>query len=60
MSGGRGEHLIELVLLTELHTLFPAVVALEEVSSDSPELNQLVPLQALGQRDVVKVIVGIY
>lgn len=42
-------HLIELVLLAELHTLFPAVVALEEVGSDSPELNQLVLLQALGQ-----------
>ncbi len=55
-----GGHLIELVLLAELHTLFPAVVALEEVGSDSPELNQLVLLQALSQRDVVKVVVGIY
>ena len=59
-SGGLNEHLIELVLLAELHTLFPAVVALEEVGSDSPELNQLVLLQTLSQRDVVKVVVGIY
>lgn len=45
----RKYHLIELILLAELHTLFPAVVAFEEVGSNSPELNQLMPLQALGQ-----------
>lgn len=54
------QHLIKLVLLAELHTLLPAVVALKEVSSDSPELNQLMLLHTLGQRDVVKVVVGIY
>ena len=52
--------LIELVLLAELHTLLPAIVALEEVGGDSPELNQLVLLEPLGQRDVVKVVVGVY
>lgn len=56
----RKGHLIKLVLLAELYALFPAVVALKQVGSDSPELNQLVLLQALGQWDVVKVIVGIY
>lgn len=63
MFGGRGggeSHLIELVFLAELHALLPAVIALEEVGSDSPELDQLVLLQALGQRDVVEVVVGIY
>ena len=54
------EYLVEFVLLAELHTLFPAVVSLEEVGSDPPELNQLVFLQALGKRDVVKVVIGIY
>lgn len=44
-----GGHLIELVLLAELHTLFPAVVALEKVGCDPPKLNQLMLLQALGQ-----------
>lgn len=53
-------HLIELVLFAELHTLFPAVVALEEIGSNPPELNQLMLLQALGQRDVIKVVIGIY
>lgn len=48
MFGG-GNNLVELVLLAQLNTLFPAVVALEKVGSDSPELNQLVPLQALRQ-----------
>lgn len=43
------KHLIEFIFLAELHTLFPAVVAFEEVGSNSPELNQLVLLQALGQ-----------
>jgi len=43
------KHLVELVLLAELHTLFPAVVALEEVGGNPPELNQVVLLQALGQ-----------
>lgn len=56
----RPPHLVELVFLAQLHTLLPSVVAFEEVSSDSPELNQLVLLQTLGQRDVVEVIVCIY
>jgi len=51
--------LVELVLLAELHALFPAVVALEEVGGDPPELDQLVLLQPLGQGDVVKVVVGV-
>lgn len=51
--------LVELVLLAELNALFPAVVALEQVGCDPPELNQLVFLQALGQRDVVEIVVGI-
>lgn len=52
-------HLVEFVLLTELNTLFPAVVALEKVGCDPPKLNQLVFLQTLGQWDVVKVVIGI-
>lgn len=42
-------HLVELVLLAELNTLFPAVVALKEVCCDPPKFNQLMLLQALGQ-----------
>lgn len=53
-------HLVEFVFLAQLHTLLPSVVALEEVSSDSPELDQLVFLQTLGQCDVVKIIVCVY
>lgn len=37
-------HLVELVFLAELNTLFPAVVALEEVCSDPPKLDQLMLL----------------
>lgn len=33
-------YLVEFVLLAELHTLSPAVVALVQVSSDTSELNQ--------------------
>lgn len=51
--------LVELVLLAELNALFPAVVALEQVGCDPPELDQLMLLQALGQRDVVKVVIGV-
>lgn len=53
------EHLVELVLLAELHTLLPAVVALEQISCDPPEFNQLVLLQTLSQGDVVKVVIGV-
>lgn len=50
MLNSRGSaDLVELVLLAQLHTLLPAVVALEEVGGDSPELDQLVLLQALGE-----------
>lgn len=52
-------NLVELVLFAELNALFPAVVTLEEVGRDPPELNQLVLLQALGQRDVIKVVVSV-
>lgn len=48
MLGG-DDNLVELVFLAQLNTLFPAVVALEKVGSDSPKFNQLVPLQALRQ-----------
>lgn len=58
MLGG-DSNLVELVLLAELYALFPAVVALEQVGSDSPEFNQLVLLQALRQGDVVEVVVGV-
>lgn len=42
-------HLVEFVLLAELNTLFPAVVALEKIGCDPSKLNQLMLLQALGQ-----------
>lgn len=42
-------HLVELVLLAEFHALFPAVVALEQIGCDPPELYELVLLQTLGQ-----------
>ena len=53
-------HLIESVFLAELHALLPAVIAFEEIGRDSPELNQLVFFQALGEGDVVKVVIGVY
>ena len=56
----RKQYLVELVLLAQLHTLFPAVIALEKISSNSSELNQFMFLHALGQGDVVKVIIGVY
>lgn len=52
-------HLVELVLLAELDTLFPAVVAFKKIGCDPPEFNQLVLLQALGERDVVEVVVSV-
>lgn len=52
-------HLVELVLLAELNALFPAVVPFEKVSCDPPKFNKFVLLQALGQGDVVKVIISI-
>lgn len=48
-----------MVFLAQLHALFPAVVALVEVGCDAPELDQFVLLQALSQRYVIKVVVGI-
>lgn len=51
--------LVELVLLAELNTLFPAVVSFEKVGGDPPELDQLMFLQTLGQRDVVEVVIGV-
>ena len=51
--------LVELVLLAQLNALFPAVVSLKEIGGDPPELDELVLLQPLGQRDVVKVVVGV-
>lgn len=50
-------HLVKLVLLAELDTLFPAVVAFKKIGCDPSEFNQLVLLQALGERDVVEVVV---
>lgn len=54
-----GSNLVELVLFAELHALLPAVVALEEIGCDPSKLDQLVLFQALGQGDVVKVVIGI-
>lgn len=48
-----------MVLLAELHTLSPPVIALVQISSNAPELDQLVLLQLLCQGDVVKVVVGV-
>lgn len=56
---GAGSDLVELVLFAELHALLPAVVTLEQVGCDPPELDQLVLFQALGQRDVVKVVISV-
>lgn len=39
--------------------MFPAVVAFEQVGGDSPELDEFVLLQALSQRYVVEVVVGV-
>ena len=49
-------HLVKLVPLTELYRLLPAVVTLVKISCYAAELDQLVFLKPLGQRDVVKVI----
>ena len=50
------KHLEELVLLAQVDRLLPAVVALVQVGTDAPKLNQFVLLEALRQRDVVKVV----
>jgi len=52
-------YLEQLVLLAQLHRLLPPVVALEQVGADAPELHQLVALQLLSERDVVKVVEGV-
>jgi len=49
-------NLKESVLLAEVDRLFPAIVALVQVGADASELDQLVFLKTLGQRDVVKVV----
>lgn len=48
-----------MVLLAELHTLSPSVVALVQISRNAPEFNQLVLLQLLSQADIVEVVIGI-
>ena len=40
-------NLVELVLLAKFDALLPAVVALEQVCCDSPELNEFVLLKTL-------------
>lgn len=52
-------YLVEFVLLAELYTLSPAVVALVQVSSNTSELNQFMFLQPLCQANGVKVVIGI-
>lgn len=49
-------HLVKLVPFTELYRLLPAVVTLIKVSCYAAELNELMFLKPLGQRDVVEVI----
>lgn len=48
-----------MILLAELHTLGPPVIALEQIGCNAPELHQLMLLQPLSQADVVKVVIGI-
>ena len=43
-------------MFAQLHRLLPTVVPLVEIRRDAPELDQLVPLQPLSQRDVIEVI----
>ena len=43
-------------MLAQLHGLLPPVVALVQVGRDATELNQLVPLETLRERDVVEVV----
>ena len=43
-------------MFAQLHRLLPAVVALVEIRRDASELDQLVPLQSLRQRDVIEVV----
>ena len=52
----RAMDLEEFVLLAEVDRLLPAVVALVQVCTDAPELNELVLLQTLGQSNVVEVV----
>lgn len=53
-------YLIQSVFLTELHTLLPAIVSFEQICSNPSELYQLVFLQTLSKRNVVKVVISIY
>jgi len=50
------KNLEEFVLLAQVNRLLPAIVALVQVCADSSELDQLVLLQPLSQRYVVKVV----
>lgn len=52
-------NLVEFILLAKFHTLLPAVVAFEKVGGNSSEFDELVLLQALGQRYVIKVVIGV-
>ena len=52
-------HLEQLVLLAKVDRLLPAIVALVQVGANASELDQLVLLQTLRQRDVVKVVEGV-
>ena len=49
-------HLEEAVVLAQVDRLLPAVVALVEERGDAAELDQLVLLEELRQRDVVEVV----
>ena len=49
-------YLEEPVVFTQLHRLLPPVVTLVQVCRDASELNQLVPLESLCQRDVIEVV----
>ena len=49
----------QVVFLAKLDALLPAVVALVQVGGDSSELDELVLLEHLRQRDVVEIVEGV-
>jgi hypothetical protein len=53
-------NLVKAVFLAQLYALFPAIVAFEEISSNSSELNEFMFFQTLSKGNIVKVVISIY
>lgn len=52
-------YLEEVVTFAQVHRLLPAVITLVQVGGNAAELNELVLLKTLRERNVVEVVIGI-